>query len=436
MDKLRKMTNVTKIYSDIVNSQVPGRVFWVSYLLLLVIHCVENTSVIYSDAVWVDGMYLFRNLLYLVLLARLGFLSVFQRKELICAGIFFVAGAASFLGSGDFALMEFFLIMFSAKDESPRRIVAAFAVIKGAALLITLLLWRIGVLAAVYYQDDHVGYYNTYGFCHRNVLAANITVLCLAWFYLRWRSLKVWDVAVWSGIALLTWPIAQSRTGLIVLFLIIFGMFFGSRKRQWILRVPNLRTVILLCFAAILLISVIGTIFYSDDSAVWKLVDSIFTKRFKFANQCLEQYGLSVFGQQLPFVSTIEAQNSDAARLILDNSYMRAILYYGILPGILFLGTYFRSLDLSLKRRDVRLMICLTVFAVYGLSESYLLDVNYQFPVLVAWSRYFFKSGHGRHPQSGASAQKQAEDPDSGPERKTALQYAGDVIRYCKGKIR
>ena len=39
-------------------------------------------------------------------------------------------------------------------------------------------------------------------------------------------------------------------------------------------------------------------------------------------------------------------------------------------------------------------MICLAVFAVYGLSESYLLDVNYQFPLLVAWSRYFFPTGH------------------------------------------
>ena len=215
--------------------------------------------------------------------------------------------------------------MLSAKDESPRRLVTAFAAIKGAAMILTLLLWRVGVLSAVLYQDDNVGYYNTYGFCHRNVLAANITVLCLAWFYLRWRSLKIWDVAVWCAIALLTWPVAQSRTGLIILFLIIFGMFFGSRKRKQILKVPDLRRIVLLFFAVILLISVIGTLFYSDHSAVWKLIDSIFTKRFKFAHQCLEQYGLTLFGQQLPFVSTIEAQNSDAARLILDNSYMRAL---------------------------------------------------------------------------------------------------------------
>ena len=436
MNKLRKITNVTKIYSDIVSSELSGRIFWVSYLLLLVIHCIENTSVIYSDAVWVEGMYLFRNLLYLVLLARLGMLALYKRQELVCAGIFFAVGAVSFLGSRDFGMMEFVLIMLSAKDESPRRLVTAFAAIKVAAMILTLLLWRVGVLAAVLYQDDNVGYYNTYGSCHRNVLAANITVLCLAWFYLRWRSLKIWDVAVWCAIALLTWPVAQSRTGLIILFLIIFGMFFGSRKREQILKVPDLRRIVLLFFTVILLISVIGTLFYSDHSAVWKLIDSIFTKRFKFAHQCLEQYGLTLFGQQLPFVSTIEAQNSDAARLILDNSYMRALLYYGLIPGGMFLGTYFRALDLSVRRKDVRLMICLAVFAVYGLSESYLLDVNYQFPLLAAWSRYFFPTGHvGRRARK--SDMKSAEENHGGGQvRKTALQYAGDIVRHFKGKRR
>ena len=100
MNKLRKITNVTKIYSDIVSSELSGRIFWVSYLLLLVIHCIENTSVIYLDAVWVEGMYLFRNLLYLVLLARLGMLALYKRQELACAGIFFAVGAEASLEAG------------------------------------------------------------------------------------------------------------------------------------------------------------------------------------------------------------------------------------------------------------------------------------------------------------------------------------------------
>lgn len=385
------MEKIQRKYTDILNSAVPANVFRAAYLLLLVIHCIENTSVKYLDVEWINGMYLFRNALYLVLAARLFFLAEFQRQELIWAGAFFAAGCLSFLGTRDFGLMEFILIMLSAKGESPRWLISVFMTVKAAAVFVTLFLWRIGVLAAVYYQDDDVGFYNTYGFIHRNVLAANITVICLAWFYFRWKKIKVLDVAVWSTIALLSWPVAQSRTGLILLFLIIFGMFFGRRKRKWIRYIPELRKIVLICLIAFILISVIGTLLYSDDSVFWKVVDSIFTKRFKYANQCLEEYGLSLFGQQLPLVSTMEAQTSGATRLILDNSYMRAVLYYGIVPGGMFLGAYFQALSHSARHKNVRLLICLLLFAVYGLSESYLLDVNYQFALVIAWNRYFFK---------------------------------------------
>ena len=102
----------------------------------------------------------------------------------------------------------------------------------------------------------------------------------------------------------------------------------------------------------------------------------------------------------------------------------------------MFLGTYFRALDLSVRRKDVRLMICLAVFAVYGLSESYLLDVNYQFPLLAAWSRYFFPAGHAGRRAGRTDLKSEEQNYGGGQARKTALQYAGDIIRYFKGKRR
>ena len=336
-------------------------------------------------------MYLFRNLLYLVLLAKIGFLSVYTKRELICVAAFLTIGLLSFLGSGDYGLLEFFILMFAAKEESSVKLTVVFFLIKGAALIITIFLWRIGILAALYYQDDKVGYYNTYGFCHRNVLAANVAVVCLAWLYLRYRRLKIWDVAVWGIVALATYRFAVSRTGLIIILLSIFGIYFFRKKNISILNFPYLRKVFCWGFLGLILISVIGTVFYSGDSPLWSLIDSIFTKRFQFAHYCFEEYGLSLFGQHIPLVSSIAAQNDQGTRLILDNAYMRGILYYGVIPGTLFLTAYFKALDMALRKRSGKLIFCLGIFAIYGLSERYMLDVYYQFPLLVAWCKYFFK---------------------------------------------
>ena len=391
MGKLLRNSKILDSYYAIVERLKPGRIFWVCFVLLLSIHCIENTSVIYSDTEWLKGMYLFRNLLYLVLLAKIGFLSVYTKRELICVAAFLTIGLLSFLGSGDYGLLEFFILMFAAKEESSVKLTAAFFLIKGAALVITILLWRIGILAALYYQDDKVGYFNTYGFCHRNVLAANVAVVCLAWLYLRYRRLKIWDVAVWGIVALATYRFAVSRTGLIIILLSIFGIYFFRKKNISILNFPYLRKVFCWGFLGLILISVIGTVFYSGDSPLWSLIDSIFTKRFQFAHYCFEEYGLSLFGQHIPLVSSIAAQNDQGTRLILDNAYMRGILYYGVIPGTLFLTAYFKALDMALRKRSGKLIFCLGIFAIYGLSERYMLDVYYQFPLLVAWCKYFFK---------------------------------------------
>ncbi len=373
------------------NKSFVGNVFRVSFILLLIIHCVENTSVIYSDAVWVEWMYMFRNILYLVLLIKAGFLSTYERKEFTYVIVILVIGFMSLLGSGSFGLFELIIVIIAAKDETPDELITVFAKIKGLAIVVTLLLWSVGVLEAIYYLDDAVGYYNTYGFCHRNVLGANVTVVCLAWFYLRYRKLIVRDVVGWSILAIATYCLSVSRTSFMIMLLIIFSFYFFQEKEKYLIEMPSLHSNVLKGFLALLLLTIIGTLFYDKSNVIWNMIDSIFTKRFYFANYCYEEYGLSLFGQQLPFVSSIQQQTEDISKLILDNSYMRSILYYGIIPGGILLCVCFKSIDIAFLKMDYAWMLALAVFAVYGMSESYMIDIFYNFPLLIAWGHYFNK---------------------------------------------
>lgn len=366
-------------------------IFWTGFALLLGIGCVDSTSLLYSGAAWMKGMYALRNLLYLALLAKAAFLTTYRREELLGVGIVFAVGFASLVGSGDFGLLKLALVAVAAKDASPRRLVSVFAAIKGAAFAGTLLLWRVGVLPALYYPDDRVGYYNTYGFCHRNVLGANAAVLCLAWFYLRYDRLKLGDVLIWSGLALLTYRLALSRTCLLLMLLTIFGMAVFQSKEAFWMRLPGMRRLLLGGACGLLILSVLCMLFYAPDRPLWVLLDRVFTKRIRFAHLCFAEYGLSLFGQPIPFVSSMQAQAGDAERLILDNAYIRAILYYGLIPAALFFAAYFKALGLSFRKKDCALLLSLLVFAVYGLSERYMLDVQYQFPFLVACGQLFFR---------------------------------------------
>lgn len=418
MHRILRLQEKTKIFLNKEYMQhMAEPVFWLSMIVLLVIDSIENTSVIYSDASWLTIMYIFRNLLYLVLIAKIVFLSVYMKKEMIGVVIAGIIGFASLLGSGDFALFKLSIVIIAAKDADFHKFVKVFAIIKGTAVMLTLLLWRIGILGALYYQDDKVGYYNTYGFCHRNVLGANVAILCLAWFYLRYRRLKIQDVIIWSAVAAIFYKLAASRTSLLIMILTIAGVYLFQKKEQLIMNYPKTRRILLWGFVSIIFLCIICTIFYVRYNFFWEIIDKLFTKRIRFAHYCFKEYGLSFFGQRIPFVSSIQAQNGDIDKLILDNAYMRALLYYGIIPGALYLVSYFKALEMSFLEKDCALVVSLVIFAVYGLSEGYMLDICYQFPLIVACGQYFF-----------------SRDDSTVNVRKLPLEYGYDIIQFCKRK--
>lgn len=419
-------------------AQSPGLqrlTLWIFYLLV-VIHCVENTSLIYLHLPWIDLMYKVRNLMYVLLLAKAGFAAVYRPKELWFMLAVLAAAALSVFYSTDFALMEFVILAIALKDLPHRKLLHAFAVIKSVAIFLTLLGTLLNLIPNIVYNNGNEGVYYTYGFCHRNVLGGNMAAVCLAWLYLRYNNLRKRDVLFWLAMTGLTYMLALSRTSLIIMVLSIFAItfchFFGGR----IVQDKRFRWIMLLSFAALFISCLAGTLFYERDNDTWLLIDKFFTKRLLFASQCLEEYGFSIFGQEIKFVSTLESQtqtiirqepitlefllskikhlvafvqtsaqqiasgtisaekaeitfSANASRLILDNAYMRVLIYNGIIPGILFIISYFMALNHTWMRKNVALVAGMMIMAVYGVSERFMLDAYYNFPLLLAFISMF-----------------------------------------------
>ncbi len=363
---------------------VPELFFLLVFSALLVIHCIENTSLVYSGYLWLDGMYSLRLLLYLAVLVKLIFYSSYHVNDLIALAVILLIAVISYSKCGDSDIFELFLLAAAAKDVNPRHIVTLFFVIKSCALLLTMVLWKCGILPTLYY-DNGSSYYNTYGFCHRNVLGANIVVLCLAWFFLRYDRLKLRDVILWVAIALGVYRLVYSRSSIIIIILIAICTYLFRQTEDFIFRRRYMRTVFLCAMMMLILISLWWMLCYSSTSAFWQTLDSFFTTRIKSANYCYETYGLSLFGQEIPFVSSLQAQLLDITKLILDNAYARLFLYYGIVPAVVYFYLYFRMLGCAFDTKNGAILMSLFLFAVYGLSERYMLDAYYQFPFLIAF---------------------------------------------------
>ena len=370
---------------------------WI-FCFLVAIHCIENTSLIYENLQWIEIMYKIRNLMYAILLAKAGFAAVYRPRELWYMLVVLAAAVLSLVFSTDFTLMEFAIIAIALKDLPHRKLLHAFAVIKSVAIVLTLLGTCLHLIPNLMYDNGTEGVYFTYGFCHRNVLGANMSVICLAWLYLRYNHLRVLDLLLWIVMTGLTYMLALSRTSLLIMVMSIFVMAFCYYLGSYIAQKKFFRRLILFCFFYMVTMCVVCTICYDQDNFILKIVDKIFTKRLLFARQCLDEYGFSLFGQDIQFVSTLQAQTQSAdlsfyhqmsSRLILDNAYMRVLVYNGIIPGALFLLSYCLAILHTWKRKNMALVAGMMIMAFYGVSERFMLDVNYNFPLLLAFISMF-----------------------------------------------
>ena len=365
------------------------RLFLGLFAALLIVHCICNTSLLYAGVPWMNGVFLLKKLLSIAMLAKVLLFSTRRAEEWIGLGVILLLGCASFLASGSLGLFELFLVAAGADRTSPGKIVACFAAIKGAAIVLTLAAWRIGLLPDLVYANGSKQPYQTYGFCHRNVLAANIAVFCLAWLFLRYEKLNLADVLLSAAAALTAYGLASSRTGAVMVLLIGAGMYLCRRlepllRRAWWL--PFAAVGIFLLFTAL---SLWCMLCYDKGSAFWTFLDSLFTTRVRSANFCYTEFGLSLFGQDIPFVSSIEAQAGQNTKLILDNAYCRALLYYGLLPGAMFLLVYGWAVASTARNGHLALMAGLLLMAVFGLSERYMMEAYYQLPFVLTFQTLF-----------------------------------------------
>ncbi len=367
------------------------QLFLIVWVLLLVIHCVENTSLIYSDAAWLPLVYRMKYLLYLVLLVKTVLSSPYDFPQLCTFAVLLFAGAASYLGSRDFGLGELAILCIASLKVDSRRLLSCYIWVKSIAFFATILLWWLNILPTLYYWNGQ-NYYLTYGFCHRNVMGANVAFLCLAWFMTRYRRLRIWDVTAWLLVALFLYRIAFSRTTLLFIVITAVGIFFYQLIEEAWINPAVLKKVLIILFFAMIVISLYCMAAYNSGSSIWRQLDTFLTTRIRSGNYVYEAYGTHPFGQDLPFVSSIQAQETGTTKLILDNTYMRLLLYYGLVPFLIVSMGVAAILRGTCDNGQLILAVCLLLVAVFGLSERYMMDAYYNFPLLIGFPYAFMRN--------------------------------------------
>jgi len=121
------------------------------------------------------------------------------------------------------------------------------------------------------------------------------------------------------------------------------------------------------------------SIIYNSKSSWITSLDKFFSWRIAYANKYIEEYGFSLIGRGMD-LTTLGA---------LDNAYVRAIVFYGVIPLIIYTYGVVKLFICKNNSKNIEL-ICIITMILYGLMEPHIFVINRNFTLLIL-SNVFYK---------------------------------------------
>lgn len=242
-------------------------------------------------------------------------------------------------------------------------------------MIAILILFFLGVTQNKVYNFSYgTGY--SLGTGHSNNLALLILNLTLLWVYLHSEKNKYIIATACIVVSVLMWKITVSRTSTILLatFGIVYFLFYFMLKTN--------NKFLLHLLRALILVIICGAIYFmigGNTESILNVGDNNFAVRFLQAKNIYDRYGLSLWGNNIKFVSMAEAAITKEAVVILDNGLLRLLLFHGcVCFGVFILGLVFLEASAS-RRKDYLLIVISVIFLITGLMEKsvYTLQMNF-----------------------------------------------------------
>jgi hypothetical protein len=211
--------------------------------------------------------------------------------------------------------------------------------------------------------------------------------ILVEWIYLRYWKMKWWEWLAILAASMVVYKVAASRTSSYTFYLIylLFALAVIAPKLYKIKLVKFLFTISTPVIAAV---SFVMVILYMKGNSIGIAINEMLTGRLEFAAQFLNEYGVSLFGQEVELVSTRAAQELHISTAILDMSYIRAPIVYGIIFSVFFLVSFILLEKRAMKKGDIGIALFALFYIILGVAETYTIIPVFNISMLLMLNTY------------------------------------------------
>ena len=348
-------------YHDVLYS-----IFWISLMVGAGLN-LPSTS-IYMNIITV----------FSALIAFLGVINtVFTRRELFLCFLLIILGLLSVVFSKKFTVLLAVLAICAGKGIDFKSLIKISFWIRSILMSGTILLSQLGIInqyTIVVYRNGDLITRSGLGLSHPNGAHVIFFVVIAMYVYSYYEKFNLFSVLTILILNLLMYYKTNSRTGFLIgiLFVGVTLLFQSESEKDW-LNFAKKFFLIFLTYSYILL-PVISFIFAfmlnSPFRAFARALNSVLSNRLYLSYRYILLYPFSLFGTYI------------GDGFPLDNGFIRTYVERGFI--IFFLQMFFSTklLVYFYSKRQYSKILIMGFFAIYNLSESYFMNITFNFSIL------------------------------------------------------
>ena len=351
----------------------------------------------------------------IILATKIFLFDVYTFKLFISVVSMFALSIIVFLESGYFWPFLWVLMMVAAKDVPFRKILQIYLLMNITIMGLAFIASLLGVIENLAYTDeewDNLRY--SFGCVYTTDFAAHIFFMILTAFYLYQERLRWFHYFGTCAVAGFIYYFCYAKLDTICILLMV--LFFGgyhilqwqSSKEKVI--VPGIekgqhqvfifkRTkaylrwkglwmgIALISMPVLAVFMYFLSVSYDADNELLVNINETITGRLALGKEGLADYGISLFGQDVPMVGFGGTTTLEETYFFIDSSYLYILLRYGILFLIMVFIIY--GTICYKHKKDTALMLAIVLLAISSFIDHHIMEEAYN-PLIYA---LFAKTG-------------------------------------------
>ena len=281
----------------------------------------------------------------------------YRLSELIIYFLFIVISLCIYLNTFDETFIIGILFLFCSKNIDFRKLVSYDLKLKICIFVLIQLLCKAGILENKVILFYGTIYKQTMGFGHPNTFGLYCYVMLIEWLFLRHQIMKLLEWILVFVVATWVYGISGSRSSAYT-FVIIYLLFFILAKipRVYQFMIIKKSFIFITPMMVTLVFGIISL--YQKGSKFAEIINIVMTGRIRLSYMYINQHGFSIFGAH--------PEND----YYLDIGYVRCLVVYGILYGLLLLLFYTLLMKFLMDTHNYAIAVYALFFVIYALGES------------------------------------------------------------------